>query len=420
MLHLDWIQFFERLTREYGDIVYCKLPGVPLCFVNHPGYAASVLLSDQTIKSKNYRALARIFGNGLIVSNGDVWRRQRRLIQPFFNPEAISRHVDLIRISTERMLDGWRQRSIVDVHDQMIRLTLHIASGSLFGEDMEDQSHAITSSLSVLLSQYSRVGTYVIPGWIPTASNVRSRRLVRKIDSVIAEIIRARKISGEQRGDLLSMLLAARDDTGQHMADRQLRDEVINLFLAGHETTAAALSWTWYLLAQHPEVEAKLNAELDTIFSDRDPGPLNVAKLRYANQVLKESMRLYPPVGGIGRETLTTLQIGEYSVPAGTNIFISQWLMHRNPLYFDEPQAFKPERWTEDFERQLAPFAYMPFGGGMRQCIGASFAMPEMLLILGLTARRFRLRLASNEPIKPVFSISLRPARGIPMFVAER
>jgi cytochrome P450 len=285
---------------------------------------------------------------------------------------------------------------------------------------MAGASRAIASAMQILMEQYAGLHMYFVPAWVPTRSNVCALTNVRKINRVIAEVIRVREASADSRIDLLSILLSAKDVNGHGMTSRQLRDEVVTMFLAGHETTANALSWTWYLLARHPQVETRMISELRDVLGDRTPAVSDIARLQYTSLVIKESMRLYPPVGGIGRETRTKLQIGPYIVPAGTNIFMSQWLMHRNPRYFDEPDAFIPERWTADFERQLPAFAYFPFGGGPRLCIGTSFAMTEMIVLLALIARKFRLRLVSQEQIKPVFSISLRPSGGVRMLVEKR
>ena len=422
LLHRNWIRFFEKLTADYGDIVYFELPGIPLCMINEPGYVETVLVCDpgNSIKSKNYRALARLLGNGLIVSDGKFWRQQRRLIQPAFHHDAIVGHLDLMTARVERMLDGWQQGEVLDVHQEMTELTLSIASDAFLGKNMEDSARALTSVLYTLMEQYAGLGIYLVPAWVPTPNNLRARMNVRKVDGVIADVIRDRKASSDQRMDVLSMLLSSLDEAGQPLSSRQLRDEVVTLFLAGHETTANALSWTWYLLARHPEVETRLLSEIRDVLGDRPPAVTDLAQLRYTNLVIKESMRLYPPVGGIGRETITKLELGMYTVPPRTNIFMSQWLMHRNQRFFDEPEAFKPERWTAEFERQLPPFAYFPFGGGPRLCIGASFAVTEMIVLVAAIARRFRLRLLSERPIDPVFSISLRPGGGIKMLVEAR
>jgi cytochrome P450 len=418
-LYLNWITFFEELTREYGDIVYFELPGLSLCMINHPRYVESLLVTNHNsiVKSKNYRALSRMLGNGLIVSDGEFWRRQRRLVQPAFHAALLKRHIELMTAATDRMLDDWRPARILDAREEMMQVTLEIASDTLLGTAMKDQARRVTSALSALMNQYAGLGIYVVPPWIPTPNNMRARSNVRNIDNVIAEIVRGH-VASDHGEDLLSILLSSRDEIGRPMPERELRDEIVTLFLAGHETTANAMAWTLYLLARHPSVEALLVSELRCVLGDRHPTSSDLPHLKYTLQVIKESMRLYPPVGGIGREAITGMKLGEYSVPAGTNIFISQWLMHRNPRFFEEPTAFKPERWTTEFERALPALAYLPFGGGPRLCIGAAFAMTEMTVLLAMIARRFRLSLVSEHEIKPVFSISLRPGEAMMMRVS--
>jgi cytochrome P450 len=244
--------------------------------------------------------------------------------------------------------------------------------------------------------------------------------LARKIDNVVYRIISERRASGEDRGDLLSMLLAARDEDGSQMTDRQLRDEVMTLFLAGHETTALTLAWSWYLLGTNPEAEKKFRAELDEVLGDRAPTAADLPRLKFTEQIAKESMRLYPPAFGLGREAINDCEIGGYRVPKGTQVFLFQWATQRDPRFYEEPNAFRPERWTEDFIERLPKYAYFPFGGGPRFCIGASFAMMEVILCLATIGQKFRLEVDRDHPVSIYPAMSLRPRDGIRVTVRNR
>ena len=257
-------------------------------------------------------------------------------------------------------------------------------------------------------------------GNFPTPTTLRFRRAVRRLDEVIYGIMDERRSSGKDTGDLLSMLLHAQDEEGNRMSDEQLRDEVITLLLAGHETNALALSWAWYLLSRHPEVEARLLEELREVLGDRAPTVDDVPRLRYAGMVIRESMRLYPPAWGLSREAIEECEIGGYRVPAGTQLFIVLWVLHRDPRYFEDPETFYPERWEDGSAGRIPRYAYLPFGAGPRLCIGSSFAMTEAILLLATMAKRFRLELASERPVIPQPSVTLRPGGGMRMVLRRR
>ena len=313
------------------------------------------------------------------------------------------------------MLENWRPGDPRDVHADTMALTLRIAAKVLFDTELERDVAEIGQAFSTVVEEITvRLRRpFAIPDAIPIPGNIRYVRGVRRIDQLVTKIIRERRERGEDRGDLLSMLMLARDDDGQSMSEGQLRDEVITLLLAGHETTALALSWTWYLLAQHPDADAKLAAELRDVLGGRSPTVGDLPQLRFTEQVVTEAMRLYPPAWGFGREALADCEIGGYPIPAGTTIIISPWVSHRDPRYFERPTEFRPERWSGDFARQLPRFAYMPFGGGPRICIGNRFAMMEAVLILATVAQRFRLQWHGTRPVVPQPSITLRPKGGV-------
>jgi cytochrome P450 len=260
-----------------------------------------------------------------------------------------------------------------------------------------------------------------IPKNIPTPHNLRFERAARRLDAIVHTIIKERRKSGEEdRGDLLSMLMLAEDESGERMTDKQLRDEVMTLFLAGHETTANALAWTFWLLSSNVAAEAKLAEELERVLGGRTPTMADLPRLPYVERVIKESMRLYPPAWVMGREALGECEVGGYRMPAGTTPLMSQWVVHRDPRYHHDPQRFDPDRWTAGYENELPRFAYFPFGGGPRQCIGAGFAMTEARLVLATVAQRFRMELVPGQRVEPYASITLRPKEGIRMTLAAR
>ncbi len=420
----DWLTFLEQCAKQYGDVFYFRFLNIPICYLVRPEHIESVLVTQyhNFIKSKDYRAMRRIFGNGLLVSEGEFWRRQRRLAQPAFHRECIAAYSRLMVSYAERMLGAWRDGETADVHQEMMKLTLDIVGKALFDADVGGDSRDVGAALNVAMEQFlTRVNTaFLIPEILPTPGNLRFQKAMRRLDQIVYRIIQARRESGQVGGDLLSMLLAAQDEDGSHMTDRQLRDETMTLFLAGHETTANALSWTWYLLAQHPETEAKLVAELSGLLGGRAPTLDDLGRLPYTERVLKESLRLYPPAWGIGREAVDEFEIGGYRLPAGTNVFLCQWLVHRDPRYWDDPERFNPDRWTPEFEKQLPRFAYFPFGGGPRTCIGASFATMEATVLLATIAQRFKLTLVPGHPVELFPSITLHPKHGIKVVLSRR
>jgi len=261
---------------------------------------------------------------------------------------------------------------------------------------------------------------WILNNRLPTPTHLRFHRLARKIDDVVYRIIAERRARGEDEGDLLSMLLAARDEDGSQMSDQQLRDEVMTLFLAGHETTALTLAWTWYLLGKDSEAERKFHRELDEVLGSRPPTMADLPRLKFTEQIAREAMRLYPPAYGLGRDAIDDCEIGGYRVPAGTQVFMFQWVTQRDPRFFDDPDEFIPDRWTDDFSEQLPKYAYFPFGGGPRACIGASFAMMEMILVLATIGQSFRFQLVPDHPVEIYPAMSLRPKYGVKAIVRPR
>jgi cytochrome P450 len=306
------------------------------------------------------------------------------------------------------------------VHEEMMHLTLEIVAKCLFDADVGMRATDVGKAMKAVLEDFSSQRRLIrIPKRIPTPRNIRFEMAARRLDEVVGTIIEDRRKSEEDRGDLLSMLMLAEDEDGERMTDKQLRDEVMTLFLAGHETTANALSWTSWLLYLNPEVEDKLAEELERVLGGRTPTVSDLPDLPYVERAVKESIRLYPPAWIVGREAIAECEVGGYRMPAGTTALMSQWVMHRDPRYHENPQRFDPDRWTAEYAKASPRFAYFPFGGGPRQCIGAGFAMTEACLILATVAQRFGMDLAPSQRVEPYASITLRPKEGIRMSLVE-
>jgi cytochrome P450 len=417
------LEYFTKLAREYGDVAGIRVLNFGTIFINHPDSIEEVLITNARKYSKGrvLRANRHIFGEGLLTSEGEFWLRQRRLAQPAFHRVRIASYAATMVEYTQRMLEGWRGGEERDAHQEMMRLTLQIVGKTLFDADVERDAQDVGKSLELLLeigANFRR--TIFVPHWLPTPTNLRVKREVAQIEKILYRIIAERRASGRDAGDLLSMLLAAKDEDGSRMTDKQLRDEAITLFLAGHETTASTLSWTWWLLAQNPAVEAKLHAELDGVLGDRAPSLDDLPKLSYTGHVITESLRLYPAAWGTARLAVEDHEIAGYPVTKGMGVAMAQWVVHRDPRWYDAPEEFRPERWQGDLLKRLPRFAYFPFGGGPRQCIGNTFALMEAALVLATIAQKFRLQLVANHPVVPLASITLRPRHGVRVTLERR
>jgi cytochrome P450 len=419
------MKFLTRCAREYGDIVYLRFFGTPVCLLTHPNDIEYILVKNPSnfVKSRDYRALKSVLGNGLLTNEGASWQKQRKLVQPTFRHENTDRYADVMVLATTRMLDTWCNGETRDIHQQMMALTLEIVAEALFGSDVSGHASGVEQALAVLMNQFEGMAglAFLLPEKLPLPSTLKFKRSVAQLDKIIYAIIHERRSARGPSNDLLELLLRSQDERGSQMSDEQLRDEVMTLFLAGHETTANALSWTWYLLAQHPEIEARLFQEIGEVLRGKVPTSADVMRLTYTEMVIKESMRLYPPAWAVGRQAVGEFEMGGYKFPAGTNIAILQWSTQRDSRFFPEPEKFDPERWSaESLKRNALPrFAYFPFGGGPRVCIGAGFAMMEAILLLATMAQRFRMTLVEKRKVKLLPSVTLRPRDGIQM-VLER
>ena len=410
---------------KYGDFVRTRLP-LHIYFVYDPRAIEEILLkkADAFRKDHTSRLLSRVVGNGLLVSEGETWRRQRRLVQPAFHHQQLQSYAALMVAAIERAMAGWRDGETRDVHADMMAVTLNIVAESLFGTDVSAAAGDIGRIIGELMEQFGKVlglaARFQPPAWVPTPTNRRLRKTRHRINALILGIIEARKQTHEQRDDLLSLLIRARDEGGGQMTDDQVRDEAILLFLAGHETTALALTYSLYLLATHPAEQARLVDELERVLGGRSPGLGDLDKLAVTEAVVLESMRLYPPAWGMARESLTPVEIDGYAFPKGSTFVMSTWVMHRDPRNFEDPAAFKPERWQNDLQKRLPRFAYFPFGGGPRVCIGNRFAMMEAKLVLASAVQRFRFEPTPETEIRLFPSVTLRPRGGVKLRIGER
>jgi cytochrome P450 len=423
----DRLGALDRWHREHGDMVFCRFGPRPILFVHHPELVENVLVEQNRRFIKNFRlrSAKRTLGNGLLTSDGEFWRAQRKLAQPAFHRDRIASYAGIMVDYTVRMLQVWTDGDLRDVQDDMMRLTLEIVAKTLFdaeiGTDSAEASEAMETVMNSFLVRTARL--IPIPDWIPTPLNLRVGRAVERLDRIILSIIAQRRQSGENRGDLLSMLLHAQDEeSGRRMTDAQLRDEAMTLFMAGHETTANTLAWAWYLLANHPEVEAKLHAELDAVLGGRSPTVADLPRLPYTAMIITETLRLYPTVWTVGRDSIEPVALGGYRIPVGTTVFMPQWTIHRDHRWFDQPERFIPERWEpgRGLQEKLPRYAYFPFGGGPRICIGNNFALMESALLLATISQRFRLRLAPDAVVIPLPTMTLRPAHGVKVVVSRR
>ncbi|HXG67794.1 MAG TPA: cytochrome P450 [Blastocatellia bacterium] len=422
----DPLSFLTELARKHRDIAYFKLGPQETFLFNNPDYIRDVLVthSRNFHKSRGLKMAKMFLGEGLLTSEEDFHRRQRRLAQPAFHRQRIAGYAEVMVEYADRARRRWQHGQTLDIGDEMMRLTLAIVGKTLFDADVEAEATEIGQALTDLMRLVDRITNPFaqLLNKLPLPSNIRFVKARRRLDDTIYRIINERRRSGADRGDLLSMLLMAQDEEGDKtgMTDLQVRDEAMTLFLAGHETTANALTWTWYLLSQHPEVEAKLHAELDSVLAGRLPTFEDVPRLPYTEMVFAEAMRLYPPAWVIGRMALNDYQAGDYSIPARSIILMSQYVTHRDPRYYPDPLRFEPERWTPEARAARPKFAYFPFGGGPRVCIGEPFAWMEGALLIATLAQMWRMRLVPGHRAEPKAMITLRPKYGMKMVMEKR
>ena len=409
------LRFFLWLTQTYGDIVQYRSSVEPAYLINHPDYVRHVLQANGQNYNKdtylNKHLIESLTGQGLLTSENPLWREQRRLIQPAFhrrNLEAFAGLMTDAACRTAARLEALEPGATVDIAREMTRLTLDIVTQALFGYDITGRAEEIGAAMETMVT-------------IGRPKHRLVREGINLLDRIVYTILDDRRAHPERaRDDLLAMLLAARYDDGSPMPDKQVRDEVMALLIAGHETTANTLSWTWYLLAQHPEVAGRLEAEVDEVLGGRLPNVDDFPRLVYTDRVIQEAMRLYPSAWSISRRALGDDEIGGYFIPAGAIVAMSPYTMHRHPAFWDDPDRFDPERFTPERVAMRPRFAYFPFGGGARQCIGNHFALMESLVIIPTLVQRFRLSPRWTEPVEEHALITLRPRGGVLVALERR
>lgn len=421
----DMLGFLLRTAQAYGDIAYFRLGSRQIYLLSHPDYIKDVLVTNDRNFQKS-RALKRskiVLGEGLLTSEGETHLRERRIIQPVFHHKRIKAYADVMADFASRIGEDWKNGEVVDIHREMMRLTLAIVAKTLFGAEIRSGTDDIGKSLTTIVNQFPRMlfplSEYLDK--IPLPGTRKFFKALDTLDKTVYRLIEEGRRSKEERDDLLSMLLSAQDEQGgAGLTDLQVRDEVMTLFLAGQETTANSLVWTWYLISQHPDVEHKLHDELDSVLGERLPEADDLKKLIFTRMVFSESLRLYPPAWTVVRRAMKDYQIDGYVVPSGADIYMSQYVVHHDPRFFPDPFKFDPERWAQNQGSSLPQFAYFPFGGGPRLCIGEPFAWMEGIMLIAAIASKWKMRLVPGQSIVPKPLITIRPKYGMKMIMERR
>ncbi len=433
-LQRDRLRFATDLALNYGDVAMFRMGPLPLYMIYHPDGIRHILVNNKRNYTKDtpvFGLLKGLLGNGLLLSEGEFWLRQRRLMQPMFHRERIAGFGRIMTAAAEKALESWRPAAsegrMVDISREMMRLTLDVACRSLFSVDITGEASAIARAVDVVLEDFifRFDHPFYPPAKVPTPRNRRYQAAVAELDRIVYGMIAGRRKAvdqaGELVGDLLSLLMEARDeDTGEAMTDKQMRDELVTLLIAGHETTANALTWALYLLSIHPDVERRLHAEVDTVLSGRTPEADDLPNLEYTRMVVDETMRLYPPAWITNRMTVAEDEVCGYRIPKGATVSICPYVTHRLPEFWENPEGFDPERFTLDKVKARPMFAYFPFGGGPRMCIGKNFALTEAPLVLATIVQRCRLDLYPGHEVRKRPLVTLRPEGGLPMMVHYR
>lgn len=425
----DPLRFYCELTRQYGGLFRWDIGPLTLHVVTHPDHVHHILVD----RAKNYprskftRMVSMVTGDGLVVTEGELWRRQRRLIQPAFNRSSLERFFTPMTEAIASMLDGWQPNAAngqpLDVGVEMVTIALRIVGEALFSMDLTTATGQISESVRIAMEylDYRFNNVFAPPLFVPTPRNLRFKRALARSDALIWDAIRGRHESNEPHHDLLQMLMSARDEeTGESMSDQQVRNEAATFLGAGHETTAMALTWTFYLLSKHPEIRDRLHEEVDRVLEGRLPQLADLPQLELTRRILEESMRLYPPVWALSKEAVADDEIGGYHIPAGSLVLMMQYLTHRLPEFWPNPEGFDPDRFLPKAVAARPRLAYFPFGGGPHLCVGLEFAMQEATLVLAMTAQRYQLDLVAGPPILPDPIFTLRPQRSVLASICAR
>ena len=409
----DPLGFLGTINERDEDVTRFRLGGRTYFFLSDPAHVRDFLVANERtfVKGRSYEELKRLVGEGLLTSEGELHRRQRRVIQPMFHSQRVAGYADLMTTHARRMSDRWQDGAVLDIRDEMSRLTLTVVGWALFDADVEAEAPGVAEALTDSMAVFGR---FLLPFgrvlWqLPLPSTRRFERARDRLDELILRMIEERKMQSPGGSDLLSLLLDTRDDEGRGMSELQVRDETMTILLAGHETTAQALIWSWYLLGEHPDCERRLHEELDRVLGTRDATFEDAASLEYTRMTVAESMRLYPPAFLLARRAIQDHTIGGRAIPAESIVLASQFFMHRDARFFPDPLSFKPERWTAPDSSQRSEHAYFPFGAGARMCVGERFAWTEAILLLATLAQSWRLRPIPGQDVVPAPRVTLRP-----------
>jgi cytochrome P450 len=422
------LEFLPEIRRRYGEVVGLRFGRYQAYLVSAPDLIRHIVQENHRnyVKGLDTQKLKVLVGEGLLTSEGDLWRQQRRLAQPAFQRKRLEGFGAVMAEAARAMLDRWAPRAArgeaVDVAAEARRLALEIAARTLFHADLGADADAIAEATTVAQGEINARAWLPVdlPEWLPLPANRRLRRAIATLDRIVRRIIEARRRSGADTGDLLSLLLHARDEeTGRAMSDAQVRDEVVTLLLAGHETTANALAWAWWSLGRDAEAARRLDAEVAAVLGGRTPRFDDLARLPYTHMAVEETLRLFPPAWGISRTPIAADEVGGFRIDAGSIVIMSQWVVHRDPALWADPERFRPERFAPAEVAARPRFAYFPFGGGPRVCIGSSFALAELVLVLAMAAQRYWIRLVPGQRVEPEALITLRP-RGEILVTLER
>ncbi len=433
----DWVQFghpiplFEHLHKVFGPIAQYRFMGTLIVFVNEPAWINEILINQagSFIKERTLKRMKILLGEGLITADDPIHMRQRRIAAPAFHRQRVAGYAGEIVAGAATTRDAWQPGETVDVADAMMNLSLRIIARTLFDTEVTPEVLSVADEVNTIMGLYNFLVAFPklesVLHW-PIPGVIQFRRSRARLNAIVDKMIASRRTLGAEglagRHDLLSMLIAARDDAedGAGMNDTQVRDEALTIFLAGYETVANALTWTWYLLSQNPEAFDRMATEIDTLLGGRDATLEDFPQLKYTEMVFAESMRLYPPAWAMGRQSTKIVELGEYRIPPGAHFFFSQYVMHRSKEFWQEPTMFRPERFTDEAKAARARFVYFPFGGGRRQCIGEGFAWMEGVLALATIGRRWRMEFVPTYPVEAQAKITLRPKYPMMMRLIER
>ncbi|QLD86738.1 cytochrome P450 [Natronomonas halophila] len=413
--------YLERVADRYGRVASLYMVGIgDVALVSDPDLVEEVLFSERYTKASVGReVLSELLGDGLVLSEGDLWERQRQLIQPAFTSERIERYAETMADRAAAFADRLEPGRTYDIGEELRKVTLRILFETIFGSDIDYEGLDLGETFEHITSPGNPLNqpvSFAVPKWVPIPMWRRYNAAVEKLERKVYDLIERRRAEGPG-DDLISTLLAAGDGA---MSDEQLRDEVMTMLFAGHETTATALTFTFHLLGTHPDVDDRLAAELDDVLGGRPPTPADRPDLEVTKRVLQESLRLYPPVPALGREPTTETELGGYRLTPDTSMLLSQWVIHHDADRYEAPDAFQPERWQRKPVDERHRFAYFPFGGGPRRCIGEAFAMAEATLLLAAVASRYRLEPVDSSPLSPSVSIVTQPTRDVKMVPRRR